>query len=193
MRAPKLGLSCPVGALHHGRWKNLVPAMPSIRANGIDLYYELGGAGDRLLFISGTGGDLRVKPNVFDGAFPKAFQVLAYDQRGLGQSEKPDRPYSMADYADDTAGLMDALGWDSCDVIVVTGDNGRTALAVARAVGIVRPRVCIPVHWDTLRNWLTRRPAAPPDRFAELVRETSPSTRMVILQPGKTWETGAPR
>ena len=94
--------------------------MPFVRANDIDLYYELGGAGERLLFISGTGGDLRVKPNVFDGAFPKAFEVLAYDQRGMGRSEKLDRPYTMADYADDAAGLMDALGWDAALVVGVS-------------------------------------------------------------------------
>ena len=94
--------------------------MPMIHANGIDLYYELAGDGERLLFISGTGGDLRVKPNVFDGGLGRNFQLLAYDQRGLGQSEKPDRPYAMADYADDAAGLMDALGWDQALVVGVS-------------------------------------------------------------------------
>lgn len=94
--------------------------MPIARVDDLNLYYELGGAGERLLFISGTGGDLRVKPNVFDGPFPKAFELLAYDQRGLGQSDKPDRPYTMADYADDAAGLMDALGWDEAHVVGVS-------------------------------------------------------------------------
>jgi len=73
-----------------------------------------------LLFISGTGGDLRVKPNVFDGPLTKAFDLLAYDQRGLGQSGKPDRPYTMADYADDAAGLMAELGWDEALVVGVS-------------------------------------------------------------------------
>lgn len=86
--------------------------MPTASVNGIDLYYERQGAGDPVLFISGTGGDLRIKPNVFDGPLPGRFDVVAYDQRGLGRSGKPDVPYSMADYGDDAAGLMDALGWD---------------------------------------------------------------------------------
>jgi 3-oxoadipate enol-lactonase len=94
--------------------------VPQVRANEIDIHYELGGSGERLLFISGTGGDLRVKPNVFDGPLPRSFEVLAYDQRGLGRTDKPDKPYSMADYADDAAGLMDALGWDQALVIGVS-------------------------------------------------------------------------
>jgi 3-oxoadipate enol-lactonase len=94
--------------------------MPIAHTPPLDIYYERVGDGPPLLFISGTGGDLRVKPNVFDGPFPKTFDVLAYDQRGLGRSEKPDRDYSMADYADDAAALMDSLGWETARVIGVS-------------------------------------------------------------------------
>ncbi|MFM8376417.1 MAG: alpha/beta fold hydrolase [Phenylobacterium sp.] len=94
--------------------------MPRITANGLDMHYERTGDGPRLLFISGTGGDLRVRPNMLDGPFARRFDLVAYDQRGLGQTEKPDRPYSMADYADDAAGLMDALGWADALVIGVS-------------------------------------------------------------------------
>ena len=89
-------------------------------ANGIELYFERAGSGPPLLFISGTGGDLRTKPNVFDGPLAKSFDVLAYDQRGLGQSEKPDIPYAMADYADDAAALMQSQGWDQALVVGVS-------------------------------------------------------------------------
>ena len=40
--------------------------MPHITTSRIRTYYELAGDGPRLLYISGTGGDLRVKPSVFD-------------------------------------------------------------------------------------------------------------------------------
>ena len=94
--------------------------MPFAALNDIELYYELAGTGPRLLFISGTGGDLRRRPGIQDSPLPKLFTLLAYDQRGLGRSGKPDRPYSMAEYADDAAALMDALGWDSARVIGVS-------------------------------------------------------------------------
>ncbi|THD57991.1 alpha/beta fold hydrolase [Phenylobacterium sp.] len=91
--------------------------MAYAQANGVRIYFERAGAGPPLLFISGTGGDLRMKPNVFDGPLAKSFDLLAYDQRGLGQTEKPDVPYSMADYADDAAALMADQGWNEALVI----------------------------------------------------------------------------
>ncbi len=96
--------------------------MPTIQANGIDIYYERGGTGTgpALLFISGSGGDLRNKPNQFDSPLARAFELICYDQRGLGQTDKPDGTYSMADYADDAAALLDALDIERIAVIGVS-------------------------------------------------------------------------
>jgi 3-oxoadipate enol-lactonase len=91
--------------------------VPRAAINGVELYYEVGGTGPRLLLISGTGGDLRAPPSVFDGPLARAFEIAAYDQRGLGQSSVPPGPYTMADYADDAAGLLDVLAWE--DVLVM--------------------------------------------------------------------------
>lgn len=95
-------------------------AMPHAQINGLNLYFERAGDGPPLLFISGTGGDLRVQPNVFASPLARAFDLLAYDQRGLGRSDKPDAPYSMAQYADDAAALLDHVGWDQALVIGVS-------------------------------------------------------------------------
>ena len=51
--------------------------------------FEERGVGSPVLFVSGTGADLRVKPNVLDGPLAKSFRVIVYDQRGLGQTQKP--------------------------------------------------------------------------------------------------------
>ena len=87
----------------------------------LSVWYERRGSGPRVLFVSGSGGDLRTKPNVFDGPLGKGdFDVLAYDQRGLGQTSVPDGPYTMQQYADDAAGLLDHAGWDTCAVVGVS-------------------------------------------------------------------------
>ncbi|MET0271948.1 MAG: alpha/beta hydrolase, partial [Phenylobacterium sp.] len=91
--------------------------VPVAKLGNIDLYFERTGSGPPLLFISGTGGDLRTKPNVFDGPLAREFDLLSYDQRGLGRSQKPDVPYAMADYADDAAALMADQGWDQALVM----------------------------------------------------------------------------
>ena len=112
--------------------------MPRASIADIELYYERAGTGAPLLFISGTGGDLRAKPNVFNGPLGKTFDLLAYDQRGLGQSSKPDRPYVMADYADDAAALMDHVGWDSALVVGVSFGGMVAQELVLRHPGKVR-------------------------------------------------------
>jgi 3-oxoadipate enol-lactonase len=71
---------------------------------------------------------------VFDGPLAKAFEVLGFDQRGLGQSSKPDRTSTMAEYGADAAGLLDHLGWS--DVAVVGASFGGM---VAQELAIARP------------------------------------------------------
>mgnify|MGYP001549646769 FL=1 len=94
--------------------------MPVVSVRDIDVYYERAGHGPRLLYIGGTGGDLRVRPNVLDGPLVRHFDVVAYDQRGLGQTSKPQGPYTMVDYAEDAAALLDALGWGQTLVLGVS-------------------------------------------------------------------------
>ena len=94
--------------------------MPFTAVRDIRMYYELRGAGPRLLYISGTGGDLRRSPNAFDSPLTEHFEVLAYDQRGLGQTDKPDVAYTMADYAADADGLLHAVGWERCLVMGIS-------------------------------------------------------------------------
>lgn len=98
--------------------------MPVAETGDLQIYYELSTPDDpnapRLLFIGGTGGDLRVKPGVMDGPLAKAFNLLAYDQRGLGQTVSPEGPYSMEQYGDDAAAVMRHVGWDKAHVYGVS-------------------------------------------------------------------------
>jgi 3-oxoadipate enol-lactonase len=109
--------------------------MPTLRAGDLELHYDRRGDGPRLLFISGTGSDLRNTPNVLDGPLPKHFDTLAYDHRGLGRSAKLDHPVTMADYANDAANLLRAVGWDNALVIGVSFGG-----MVAQELAIRHPR-----------------------------------------------------
>ena len=68
--------------------------MPVATLHGIRFYYEQAGTGPGLLFLNGTGGDLRHKPRLVDGPLAANLEILAHDQRGLGQSGKPDVVYT---------------------------------------------------------------------------------------------------
>ncbi len=94
--------------------------MPHVKTKDIKIYYEQAGRGSDVLVLGGSGADLRVKPNIMHSPLTSAFRVTSFDQRGLGQTDKPDGAYTMADYADDAAALMDALDIDHAMVLGIS-------------------------------------------------------------------------
>ena len=78
--------------------------MPTARLNGIDVYYERRGDGPPVLFLNGSGSTLDGMRVLLD-VFTDRVDLLAHDQRGLGRTEIPPGPYTMADYAAETDGL----------------------------------------------------------------------------------------
>jgi 3-oxoadipate enol-lactonase len=94
--------------------------VPFAKIRGLQIYYARAGSGRPLLFINGSGGDLRVRPGPFEGPLGQNLDLLAHDQRGLGQTDKPRGPYSMADYAEDAAALLEYVGWPRCAVMGVS-------------------------------------------------------------------------
>ena len=69
--------------------------MPFKQVRDIDIYYEIAGSGPRLLYISGTGADLRNKPNIFDSPLANEFEILAFDQRACRDWEGLSREPSL--------------------------------------------------------------------------------------------------
>ena len=107
------------------------------------MYYERAGSGRPVLFINGSQGDLRMRPGPFEGPVGRSFDLLAHDQRGLGQTEKPDIDYAMVDYAEDAAALLDQVGWKSCSVMGVSfGGMVAQELAVRHPDRIERLVLC---------------------------------------------------
>jgi 3-oxoadipate enol-lactonase len=80
----------------------------SIRGN--ELYFEQHGAGPRLLFLNGSGATVETAPLFM--VFAESFEVVAFDQRGLGRSPLPADPYTMADLAADALALADHVEWE---------------------------------------------------------------------------------
>ena len=114
--------------------------MPHITLPGVELYFELAGTGPRLLYVGGTGSDLRRVPSPFSSPAAARTTMLAYDHRGLGRSVAADAGHqpTMADFADDALALCDALGWDDFLLIGVSF-GGMVAQEIAlRGSGRVR-------------------------------------------------------
>jgi len=94
--------------------------MPFISNTDIRIHYQRNGKGCAVLFLGGVGGDLRSKPNVFDSRLADSFDILTFDQRGTGLTDKPDVAYTMAQYAQDAEAVMDAVDWDCAQVVGVS-------------------------------------------------------------------------
>ncbi|MBI5353630.1 MAG: alpha/beta fold hydrolase [Chloroflexi bacterium] len=104
--------------------------MPKAQSNGIELYYEIHGAGQPLVLISGLGYPLwqwhKMVPFLSEH-----FQVVTFDNRGVGQSDKPAGPYAAQMLAADTAGLLDALGIEKA---IIAGHSMGGFIAQAMAL-----------------------------------------------------------
>jgi pimeloyl-ACP methyl ester carboxylesterase len=83
--------------------------MPVARVNGVDLSYELSGAGDPLVLVHGSWVDHHTWDPVV-GLLARSFRVLTYDRRGHSQSARPDGQGSVFEDADDLAALIGQLG-----------------------------------------------------------------------------------
>ena len=83
--------------------------MPYIKVNDIQMYYEIHGDGEPLVLIVGLGTDISEWDGIIHWLAQK-YQVLAFDNRGAGRTDKPDTHYSIEMMANDTAGLMQTLG-----------------------------------------------------------------------------------
>lgn len=102
--------------------------MPTVKANDINMYYEVRGDGEPLVLIAGLGTDLTVYGRVIS-CLSKKFRVLAFDNRGVGRTDKPDIPYSIEMMADDTAALMNAAGFHKAHILGISM-GGRIAMAL---------------------------------------------------------------
>jgi 3-oxoadipate enol-lactonase len=86
--------------------------VPSLKVEDVSLYYEFHGPESAPVLVLNNGLIMNAATSwVFQTeALSKEYRLLQYDCRGQGQSDHPPAPYSMAQHADDLAGLLEALG-----------------------------------------------------------------------------------
>ncbi len=84
--------------------------MPKVKIGDINMYYEIDGEGKPLVLIPGGPGRMGWAPQIRE--FSQKYQVISFDNRGEGQTDAPNHPYSTEMMVEDTAGLLDTLGVD---------------------------------------------------------------------------------
>ena len=81
------------------------------------MYYEESGEGFPLVMIMGLSANLDWwDPTMIQG-LSKDFRTVRFDNRGVGRTDASDREFTVKLFAEDTAGLMDALGISRAHVL----------------------------------------------------------------------------
>jgi pimeloyl-ACP methyl ester carboxylesterase len=94
--------------------------MSHLTVGGRRLFHQRRGAGEPLLLIQGMSGTHLAWGEPFLAALERDFDVVAYDHRGIGRSDRVDDPFTIAELAQDAAGLLDELGWASAHVVGIS-------------------------------------------------------------------------
>jgi 3-oxoadipate enol-lactonase len=93
--------------------------MPFVENQGTKIYWDEQGQGAPVLLIMGLGYAsalwLRTRP-----VLAQRYRTVAFDNRGVGLSDVPPGPYSIATMASDAAAVLDAAGVPSAHVFGVS-------------------------------------------------------------------------
>src|SRR5438270_1299080 len=94
--------------------------MGLVQVGEIELDYERSGSGPPLLAIMGMSGTALHWGEPFLEALRESFEVITYDHRGVGRSTRLQGGVTIAQMAEDAAGLLRALGLDSAHVLGIS-------------------------------------------------------------------------
>lgn len=94
--------------------------MPHAGVGGVELHYERAGSGETLLLIQGMSGNHLAWGKPFRSLLEAGFEVVAFDNRGIGLSGAVSEPFTIAEMAADTVGLLDALEIESAHVLGIS-------------------------------------------------------------------------
>jgi len=112
-------LSCGYAVSERRRLVEEGVQVPTVQANGLDIYYEVQGEGEPVVLIPYLAVDQACY--AFQLAeYAKHFTCFTVDLRGAGLSGKPEGSYTTELLADDIAGFMQAAGVDRAHVFGVS-------------------------------------------------------------------------
>jgi pimeloyl-ACP methyl ester carboxylesterase len=151
--------------------------MPFVDVDDIRLYYEFTGPEEAPLILQ-FGGSLfgRANFNSVNDGFREKFRLLSFDASGYGRSTQPLTSYTIENWADEGAGLLDALGIERA-LNHGTSMGGMIALAFTAKYPektIASCADCAMARCDTyrrvmFRNWRQQCEALPLDDFCALL------------------------
>lgn len=89
----------------------------TIKVDDIDITYKIFGTGPPILLINGFGGTMDYWPASFLDQLSSSHTVIIFDNRGIGNTTNGIKKLTIKQFAEDTAGLLDALKIKRTDVM----------------------------------------------------------------------------
>jgi 3-oxoadipate enol-lactonase len=90
------------------------------KAGDVELSYDRAGEGPPLLLIMGMSGTKHHWGESLLDELGRDFETVVYDHRDAGDSTKTGKPFTIAELAEDAAGLLEALQIDSAHVMGIS-------------------------------------------------------------------------
>lgn len=91
------------------------PTGDRVEVNGMQMYYEVSGAGDPLIVLHGAYMNIETMGAIVP-KLAETHTVYALEFQGHGRTNDIDRPITYPNLADDVAAFMDAVGVETADV-----------------------------------------------------------------------------
>lgn len=94
-----------------------VAEVQRVPVGDINISYRILGQGDPIVLIMGYSSTMDMWDPLFLENLSSKYKVIVFDNRGMGNTTAPPGNFSIAQFADDTAGLMAALGIEKADIL----------------------------------------------------------------------------
>jgi pimeloyl-ACP methyl ester carboxylesterase len=120
--------------------------MPTTRVSGVSIAYDVRGSGPTALFIMGLGGRATDWNDAFIRRLTPRLEVVTFDNRGTGGSDRPDEGYTLDVMADEAVGTLDALDRPRAHVIGISMGGRIAQLVALRHPSCVARLVLIATH-----------------------------------------------
>lgn len=124
--------------------------MTAVQLNGVDLYYEVAGAGDRLILTHGAWSNADTWVDMVE-RLRDSYEVVTWDRRGHSRSQ-PDP--GSGDYAEDVADLVALIQHLGGEPVHLVGNSSGAEIALLAVAARSDLVLSVAAHEPGLFGWL---------------------------------------